>query len=348
MAFFQVPNIQIRGMSACVPATEERCDSYPYFDEKASLNFTKKTGIECRRKAAPEICSSDLCITAAERLLADLGWAKDEISVLVFVTQTPDYTVPATSPLIQEKLGLHKDCFAMDISLGCSGWVYALNTICSVLAHGLEPNRKALLLAGDTPLKFCDIQDKGTYPLFGDAGTATAIEFNEDVEPIFFNMSTDGSGYKAIIIPEGGYRAPVSLSSFAQEDGRSPLKLHLDGMDVFSFGISRAPESVDDLLAKFSIDKTTVDYFLFHQANSYMNGTIVKKIGIDKCKVPMSLHDFGNTSCASIPLTMVTQIGDDLKNRALRMCACGFGVGLSWGSCFFTTQKIIVPPLLEI
>jgi 3-oxoacyl-[acyl-carrier-protein] synthase-3 len=166
-------------------------------------------------------------------------------------------------------------------------------------------------------------------------------------------MNSDGSGYQTIIINDGGYRNPVSQFSFNKiERGEgivsNNLQLILDGMDVFSFGIKRAPESMDKLLNEFHLDKEQVDYFIFHQANLMMNEVIRKKLQLPVEKVPYSLKDFGNTSSAAIPLTMVTQLQKELINKHLHHIACGFGVGLSWGSVYFSTDKIVCSDLIEI
>jgi 3-oxoacyl-[acyl-carrier-protein] synthase-3 len=230
-------------------------------------------------------------------------------------------------------------------------WVYGLSVISSLLSHG--GMKKGLLLAGDTILKFCSETDKSTYPLFGDAGTVTALEYTGNTDDhIDFTFNSDGDGSEVIMIKDGGFRNPVSEKSFVKEtisEGieRSDLDLILDGMDVFSFGISKAPESVKNLTSHFSIELDSVDYFTFHQANKFMNEKIRKKLKLPENKVPYSLRDFGNTSCATIPLTLVTQLCKELIDKRLSHVACGFGVGLSWGSCYFTTDKIVCPELIE-
>lgn len=314
-------------------------------------DFFSTVGIENRRKASVDICSSDLCIAAAERLIAELHWDKSEIDIVVFVTQTPDYITPATSCIIQQKLGLSENCYTLDISLGCSGWVYALSVIAALMQSGSM--KKGLLLAGDTILKFCSSEDKSTYPLFGDAGTATALAYVEKDVSLKFSLHTDGSGYEAIIIRDGGYRHEVTpesleMKSYGEGIFRNRLDLELDGMSVFSFGISKAPKVVNELIEHYSLDKDDVDYYTFHQANLFMNEKIRKKLKLVPEKVPYSLKDFGNTSCASIPLTLVTQVRGELQNRLLQHIACGFGVGLSWGSVYFETDNIICPELIEL
>lgn len=349
MAFLEIKNVSIKGISASVPLREERIkDIYKW---EGASNFSDSTGIVARRRADAATTSADLCVSAAEKLVEELGWNKSDIDAIVFVTQTPDYILPATSCVLQERLGLSKDCYTLDISLGCSGWVYALSVISALLQNGTM--KKGLLLAGDTVTKLCSTEDKSTYPLFGDAGSATALEYNETSSGMKFVFNTDGHGYETIICREGGYRKPVTIDSLEVRkvgDGisRRGIDLELDGMDVFSFGISKAPKSVKQLCEKFSIDKDSVDLFTFHQANKMMNEMIRKKLKIAEDKVPYCMEEFGNTSCASIPLALVTREREDLITKKIKHIACGFGVGLSWGSAYFETDRIVVPELIEI
>jgi 3-oxoacyl-[acyl-carrier-protein] synthase-3 len=352
MAFLEVKNVAIKGMSACVPHNVVK--NSDIYEKKWSgyENFVGTTGIASHRNTPVEICSSDLCIEAAERLLQDLSWDKSEIEAIVFVSQTPDfYNVPATSCLLQERLGLTKECYTLDIALGCSGWVYSMSVISSLMVGGSI--KKALLLAGDTPSKFCSPDDKSTFPLFGDAGTVTALEYDVNASPIRFAMFTDGSGYKAININAGGYRNPVKKDSFniknhGEGRDRSDVNLEMDGESVFVFGISKAPKAIKALAEHYDIDLNCIDLFTFHQANMFMNEKIRNKLKLDEAKVPYSLQEFGNTSCASIPLTLVTRCADILKDGHVNHVACGFGVGLSWGAMNFETDKIVVSNLVEI
>jgi 3-oxoacyl-[acyl-carrier-protein] synthase-3 len=349
MAYLTSNNVSICGISASVPRTNETVETI--YKWGGVSNFLNTTGICARRKASDEVTTSDLCYAAAEKLIEDLNWDKSEIDALVFVTQTPDYILPATSPILQSRLGLSKGCYTLDISLGCSGWVYALSVIASLMQNGTI--RKGLLLAGDTILKMCSPVDKSTYPLFGDAGTATALVYNPDSTGLMFNLNSDGAGYETIIIRDGGYRNQPTTGSFVLQchgEGieRSNMNLELDGMNVFSFGISKAPKSVKGLIEKFGIDKESVDLFTFHQANMFMNESIRKKLKIESEKVPYSMDEFGNTSCASIPLTLVTRRREQLISKKLNHIACGFGVGLSWGSVYFETDNITVPELIEL
>lgn len=352
MAFIEVNNVVIRGISVCVP--KDVVDNAQIYDERWSgyENFVGTTGIACHRNSSLSICSSDLCLKAAEKVISDLQWNKSDIDAVVFVSQTPDfYNIPATSCLLQDRLGLSKNCYTLDISLGCSGWVYGMSVLGSLMQSG--GIRKALLLAGDTPSKVCSPDDKSTFPLFGDAGTVTALEYSENATPIRYAMYTDGSGYDAIIVRAGGYRNPVSSDSFVIKNHgegkkRTDMNVEMDGESVFVFGISQAPKAIKALAANYDIDLATVDLFTFHQANLFMNEKIRNKLKLDPDKVPYSMQEFGNTSCASIPLTLVTRRANQLRNGKVSHIACGFGVGLSWGAMYFETNKLVVPELIEL
>lgn len=353
MAFLNVGNVRLSGVAACVPARKEENRTLPVFaSEEDASKFIATTGIERRRIADDRTTTADLCYHAAERLIENVwGGGRSGIDCLIFVTQTPDYYLPATSCILQQRLGLDEECYTLDISLGCSGWVYGMSVLTTLLSSGQM--RKGLLLCGDTILKICSRQDKSSWPLFGDAGTATAFEYDPKAEPMHFHLATDGSGYEAIIITDGGMRNPATADSFAYETieeriVRNRLQLVLNGMDVFSFGISKAPQSINKLLERAGADRTQVDYFLFHQANQFMNEMIRKKLKLSKEQVPYSLRDFGNTSSASIPLTMVTEIAEPLREKSLKLAACGFGVGLSWASVLFNTDRIVCSDLIEI
>lgn len=349
MAFLEIKNVAVKGIAGAVPKNKELVSDI-YIWEGAT-QFIESTGINERRKSVEGTTSADLCFEAANRLITDLNWEKDDVEVLIFVTQTPDYILPATSCLLQNRLGLSKSCLTLDISLGCSGWVYALSVITALMQNGSV--KKGLLLAGDTITKICSSKDKSTYPLFGDAGTAIALEFIQGSPGFRFLLNSDGKGYETIMVKDGGFRNPVTAESLIMESQgndieRNGLQLSLDGMDVFAFGISKAPKSVKELCNHFEVELQEIDLFTFHQANLKMNEMIRKKLKLPEEKVPYSMDEFGNTSCASIPLTLVSHEANRLRNERLVHLACGFGVGLSWGSVLFETDKIVVPDLIEI
>ena len=271
--------------------------------------------------------------------------------MLVFVSQTADYIFPATALILQDKLGFSNSCMAFDISMGCSGYIYGLSVIGSIVTQGSL--KRGILLVGDTISKTCSKEDNSTYPLFGDAGTAPAIEYDLGKIGIKFNLSSDGKDFKAIRIEDGGFRNQVSSNSFKvngydKEIKRNRLQIDLDGRNVFSFGITRAPQSIMELICEYDLDINTIDYFIFHQANLFMNEMIRQKLKLRKRKVPYSLKYFGNTSSAAIPLTLAHALRKRLITKRHSVILCGFGVGLLWGSAHLFLDRIKSLEIVEI
>lgn len=345
MAFIDLKNVRIAGLSAGVPKNVEYTKDNPNISSEYNYeDFIKSTGIRSRR-IDENLTTSDLCCAAAEKLIEDLKWDKKDIEVLIFVTQGPDYIAPSTACIVQDRLGLKKECYAAELPLGCSGWVYGLSYAASLLSTGCV--KKGLLMVGDARLHLPTID-----PLVGFAGTVTALEYKEGDDGFKFHFGTDGSGYDAIIIPDGGARNQVSPKSFELEDinGKQMCRLQsrMNGMDVFAFAISTAPKSMKRLADHFSLSLEDVDYCILHQANMQIDEIIRNKMKFAKEKVPMCLYDFGNTSSASIPLTIVTQLKNNIENRQTKFICCGFGIGLSWGSVAFETKNIILSDLVEL
>jgi 3-oxoacyl-[acyl-carrier-protein] synthase-3 len=351
MASFSIDNISIKGISCCVPKKIEKNEDLELLTIDERKKFIDSVGVEERRIAQKDICTSDLCFEAAEKLIKDLNWNKDEIEILIFVSQTADYILPASSAILQNKLGLSKKCIAFDVPLGCSGYVYGVSIISSMMKSiGLK---KGLLLVGDTSSKLISIKDKSILPLFGDAGSASAFQFDLEASSIQFDLGTDGSGFESIIVKDGGARNQINhdslnYKSISDNITRNSCQLVLEGMDVFSFGISQAPFTVKKLLDTFDIDKEQINFYVFHQANMMMNKMIVKKLKINEEKVPYSLKKFGNTSSASIPLTIVSELKDKIIDNDLDIIICGFGVGLSWGTARIKFSGVIISDLIEI
>lgn len=347
MAFFEVENIKIVGIAACVPDNLIETNKLSLFTEKEAQVFSQNTGIKQRYVSDGTICASDLCFQAAEKIITKLNWQKETIDIIIFVSQTPDYILPATSNLIQERLGLSKDCYCLDVSLGCSGYVYGLSLVANLLQN--KSFNRALLLVGDTISSYTSPFDKSVYPLFGDAGTATAIEFDKNQNSLWsFDIGTDGSGLEAIKINDGGARNRVSSDSLAYFDikneeevigKKTNLDLYLNGIDVFNFAIKTAPNSIKKLLEKTNTPIENIDLLFLHQANLFISDTIRKKLKIDKEKLPTSIQDFGNTNGASIALTMVQHFSANKLTDNLQVALCGFGVGLSWGTVILNLQS---------
>lgn len=351
MALFSVNYVSLRGVAAAVPSQKESNRNYDWITEKERTLLIKTTGVEEKRRAPEGLCTSDYCFEASKKLLADLNWKPEEVELLIFVSQSRDYFLPATAIILQHKLGLPVTSVAFDICLGCSGFVYGMSVVANMLSSGRI--KKALLLTGDVSTISVSYQDKSTYPLFGDGGTVAALEWNENATTMHFNLQSDGSGYESIIITDGGCRHPLNAESEVMtevEKGviRRKKDLSLNGMDVFNFSVTRVPPNVNELLAFSRVDKSEIDFFVMHQANLLLNETVRKIIGIDAAKVPYSLKYFGNTSSASIPLTMVTEVATALKTSKQKLLLSGFGVGLSWGSVLTETNNLVVSDLIEI
>jgi 3-oxoacyl-[acyl-carrier-protein] synthase-3 len=352
MALFSVPGVRIAGIASAVPQQEFSNRDYEWISEKERELFIKTVGVERRHMAPKGMATSDLCEAAARRLVNELGWDFREIELLIFISQSRDHIIPATAGILQDKLGMSRRTIAYDVSLGCSGFVYGLSIAGSQMATGQI--RKALLMVGDVSTFTTNYKDKSTYPLFGDAGSVTALELDPGCPPMHFNLQTDGSGYKAIIIPDGGIRNLASRdSSFNEEEIsegiiRTPYDIALDGMAVFQFSLREVGPNVNELLNYSGKQLSDIDYFVFHQANRLMNESIRKKMGIPAEKYPYSMEIYGNTSSASIPLTINHALREQVSSGKLKLLLSGFGVGLSWGSVFVETSDVICPEILEI
>ena len=350
MGTASVHNVGIAGIAACVPRHVANNHDNPYLSAEEREKTIRTTGIEYRRVASSEQCTSDLCAKAAEGLLQELDWSAGEIDALVFVSQTADYPLPATAPLLQHRLGMPKSCLALDINLGCSGYTYGLQVLSSLLSAG--GLKRGLLLVGDTSTKIISPTDRSVATLFGDAGSATALEHRPGAV-MHFDFGTDGGGFEAIIIPDGGQRSPVSDRSLvvAQlEEGiaRNRCQLALDGVEVFNFSIREVPRTVRNVLSLAGKQAEEIDAFVFHQANRFMNELIGKKLKVAPERIPSTLRDFGNTSSASIPLTIVARLRPAITETRMTLVLSGFGVGLSWSTAFIETDRISCPAVMEI
>jgi 3-oxoacyl-[acyl-carrier-protein] synthase-3 len=336
MALFSTSNVSIRGVAASVPLQREYNEEVNWLSPHEKELLIKQVGIRERRVAPAGMHASDLCYEAAKRLLRELGWEPSDVQFLIFVTQTPDFVIPGTSMTLQDRLSLPKSCMALDINQGCAGYVYGLAIMASLLAA--SNGRRGLLLVGDTITHLIDKADKTLRPIFSDAGSCTALEFNKKADDLHFNLMTDGSRYDAIIVKNRESTPKLEAGG----------KLEMKGHEIFKFGLEDIAPNVRALIAYAQRSIDEFDYLIMHQANRLLNEAIRKKIGIESSKVPYSLADYGNTSCATIPLTMVTQLRKEVRNRKLNHLLCGFGVGLSWGTASLTSENIVCPDLIEL
>ena len=353
MARWNLYNVKFAGVSACVPKEVVRTEDFPFFNAEEAEVFNNTVGIRERRLGPDTLCASDLCQQAAEKLITELGWERESIDILIFESVTGDYKTPPTSCILQDRIGLSEDCFCLDIPMGCCGCMYAINVAANMLTTGNA--RRALLLIGDTAMRMGSKQDKSRVPLFGDCGTAIALEYDVTAEPILIDFHTQGSGFKALMTPHGGYRHPITPESFIQEDFgngiiRAPKDALIDGMAVFTFAISKPARTVTNIMAELGIDKDNdIDYYLIHQANKLIVDRMVKKLKLPIEKVPYNLEQFGNTGPASVPLLMVTRLREQLQQgKAQRLLCSSFGLGLSWGTMLLNVNHMVIPELIEI
>ncbi len=350
MALFSLPGIKISGISAAVPKNREFTAGYKWISARERESLVKNIGVETRRVAMKGTTTSDLCVAAAGKLLDELQWDRAEIELLIFVSQSRDYLVPTTACIVQDRLGLPHSCMAMDIGLGCSGYVYGLSVIGSMMQTGTI--KKALLMVGDISTLTTCYRDKSTYPLFGDVGTVTALEYDRDAPKMHFNLQTDGAGYKALMIKDGGARNVMSRKSFEiKKIGkgiyRSRLHLELDGIEVFNFTLREVVPNIKKLLSFSCESLPAIDFVVFHQANRLINETLRKMLKLETEKVPYSIREFGNTSGASVPLTMIAALKEPLATGRKKLLLSAFGVGLSWGSAIVETDRICIPDLID-
>ncbi|PBQ30970.1 3-oxoacyl-ACP synthase [Sphingobacteriaceae bacterium] len=349
MAFFSIPHIAVKGIAAAVPKSTASNLTLTGYSEEELHKLVSTLGIKTRRVAQEDQCASDLCIAAAEKLISEMAWDKNDIQVLFFVTQTPDYPLPGSSLHIQERLGLPKSCVTFDINQGCAGYVYGLSLIAGFMsASGLK---KGLLIVGDTITKLISPRDKSLIPLFSDCGTATALVFDKQATPMEFNISSEGADYDAIIVPEGGARKPLHGASFeytGENSSRKGFHLAMKGLDVFNFSLKKVAPNVEELLRQSGRDIASIDQFVFHQANRLILDSISKKLNIASGKVPSSLESYGNTSGASIPLTIVSELKKATKITNSKLVLSGFGVGLSLGSVIVDFKDVICPDIIEL
>ena len=346
MARWNIKNVALRGVAGTVPDNKVDSHDFEFFTQEEADTFINTVGIQNRYVAPEGVCASDLCYDAGVRLLEALGWERDSVDVLVFESVTGDYKTPPTAGILQDRLGLPTSTFVLDVPMGCCGCMYAMTVAGSLLSSGSV--RRALLLVGDTATRMGSPYDKSRVPLFGDCGVALALEYDERAEDIVVEFNTLGSGYQALMTPHGGYRHPVTEESFKYEDFgngiiRAPKDALINGMDVFAFAISRPPVSVKKLMEDYGIDKDRdVDYFLIHQANKLIVDRIVKKLKLSLEKVPYNLQEFGNLGGSSIPMLMVTNIAEEMRNRKLSLLLSSFGLGLTWGTMWLRTEGVVV------
>lgn len=332
--------VKITGLACAVPTHVD--DIYDFIDVFGSDVVEKvisTTGVKKRHSVDENQTNSDLCYVAAEKLIAHKGYSKDSFDGIVLVTQTPDYARPATSHVLHTRLNLSNNCMAFDINLGCSGFIYGINIVASMIRSGAL--KRVLLCCGEAHTCLSPKEDKSSAMLFSDAGSAVILESGEDT--IHTLLKADGTGYRAILTPGLNARVKVDLDNFDYEK----VKETMDGGAVFEFSIFQVPRAFKEFFKKFDTNIDYYDYCILHQANLFMLEHIRKKIKLPKEKMPISIDRYGNTSSVSIPLTIADLCYRKNVKEKIKFIASGFGVGLSWGVADFIIDKRDVLPIIE-
>lgn len=319
-----VKNARVAGIVSCVPSKQISNEAFHEQFGDGVEEVTKMTGVRLRHWVDDNTTTSDLCCEAGKRLLDGLGWTADSVDAILFISQTPDYRLPATAISLQARLGMRTGTIAFDVNLGCSAYPYGLWLAMMMVENGAAS--RVLLAVGDTSSRVVDPGDRATALLFGDAGTVTAIEAGSDGTKTSFILGSDGRGANNLIIPQGAFRTAETASP------NDPEKLFMDGGEVFAFTLKAVPQLFRDTMALSETPAEDYDGFLFHQANTFMIKHLAKKCKLPSDKVPINIDKYGNTSSATIPLLLTDQYGSRLQNEELRLAFFGFGVGYSWSS----------------
>ena len=347
MSLFRSEGIGVAGISCAVPKNLVTVESFiSVFGEEITTKFTAGTGIHSMYKALPEQTASDLAVAAAENLFAHIAVDKKEIGAMFLVTQSPDYRRPSSASVAQKRLGLPITCSCMEINLGCSGFVYGLQTAMSLMNS--SDIKYALLLMGETASKLVDPKDKSIVMMYGDAGAAILLTHQEDAKTATL-LRSDGNRFKAIVLPAGGFRDMYpGHERFMCSDGieRSLYDIFMDGTSVFSFSITDVPQALKDYLQMTGTTVQDYDTFVFHQANQFIIKQLIRKMKLPKDSVPISLDRFGNTGGISIPLTLCDAFGKESSGKKNALM-CGFGIGLSWGVTNAVIDTDYVFPIVE-
>ena len=353
MAIIKFRNVGITAMAACVP--KNVIDNYKYdldiWPVEEVKKVVDKVGVTERRFADQNTCSSDLCFAAAEKLIDDNQIDRSEIDLVVFLSQTPDYRMPATSILLQDRLGLPMSTMAFDISLGCSGFISALSIVYAMMQN--NGFRKALLLDGETRSKVYSRKDRREAFIFGDAGIAALIERDGKFGDSHFSLNSDGSRGELIMIPGGGYRNMSSVETLREkvvdEYGNIRCDEHgrMNGADVFNFVIVEVPKDIKRIMAVSGENIQDMDYYVFHQANAFINNHIAKKLKLDKERIPWTIQKYGNTSSVSVPLTIVSELKGKMEGEKKIMMSA-FGVGMAWATAIVPFVDCKISEIVEI
>lgn len=350
MAFFNFMNIRVAGVACAVPKNEVKTESYkPLFGDEEVDKFMEMTGVKASHRTLEHQTCSDLGFRAASELLAKKGVNPEDIGALIFSSHSPDYRRPSTAFVLQYRLGIPKEAVCYDISLGCSSLVVGMQTIASIM--NTSDIKKALLFVGDTAGKSVYPEDRSSAMLFGEAGAVMLLEKTEnEQDQISALIRSDGSGFKYMIIPGGGYRnlhASEEVVECLDGNPRTLMNSFIQGTSVFTFTIFDVPRLIKDFWKETGTTPDDYDCFAFHQANLYILKQIAKKTKMDFEKLPITLDRFGNTSGASAIVSLCDRYGNSNEGKSIKVMACGFGIGISLGATSFEINTDDILPIFE-
>lgn len=351
--FCTLPHVRLAAVHACLPPGEiSILDELEYYggNRKKVDRLRKAIGVETRRVCPQGVTASDLCFQAASELLDGNGIDREGIDALLFLSQTPDYQMPATACVLQHRLGLSQACAAMDLSQGCSGYVYGLWMAGSLIASGACAS--VLLLVGDAfPPR--NPANRVVSPIFGESGTATLLVHDASVPPMPFSLGTDGSGHELIALPAGRARRPLSLDrqrdaelyeDIVDADGNPwrMLQPYMNGRKISDFSLQLVPAHLKDFMARCHVRQEQIDGLFLHQANAQIVEYVTELAGFSPDMIwSETFSRYGNLACASIPVAICDRFGQSRHDDEL-LLLCGFGVGLSWASCLVRATDLRV------
>lgn len=314
-------------LPARVETNDQLQAEFPSWDMKL---IYEKTGIFARHIAAPGECASDLGVQAAEKLMREHDIDPASIDFLLFCTQTPDYPLPTTACLMQERLKLSRSTGALDFNLGCSGYVYGL-----ALADGLIRTgsvKRVLLVTAETYTKFIHPEDRSLRTIFGDGASATLVEAADRPTLVGFRYGTDGSGADTLLMTKGGAR-PANHAHQPRHRQRWASDLYMDGPALITFTVEAVPQLISDVLAASGVESDEIEYYLMHQATYKMMAYLYERLNVDPQRMPVVLQDCGNTVSSTIPIVIDRLRGDGRLHPGVRSLLVAFGVGWSWAGC---------------
>ena len=345
---------RIAGILTVLPARavkfEDEMSSYNFSPAKC-MKLKLAMGYNEHRLAAPGQTSSDFCAFGLQYLFDNSLLKPEEIDALLFVSQSPDYFLPPTSNILHGRFGLRQDCLCMDINQGCAGFELGMIQACLLLDQPAV--KKVVLLNADVLSPKVSPRDRNSKPLIGDAAAITVVEECEEENPIYANIKMDGAGAMVLNIPAGGFRHPSSPETAVMEEDaagnfRSKDNLVMQGDEVFNFVQREVPPMIEHLFDQSGVDRSDVDWYMFHQPNKFMLNKLADKLGIEREKMPANIvENFGNASGVTVPTCISYNLGEQLCKSEMQLCMAGFGVGLTWSSIMMKVGNLHFNKIIE-